>query len=136
MSNAHRPESVHNRRTFNDQDVHRIFVARYLRWLRVEAGLLQKEVGRILSMTHAGVSKLESGLVSPRVDQLMSLSAAYNFEVAAFLVTVSHIVSEQWLYPNTPRSTKEVSAWCDRTLMAEVGKQPDLEALWEASLSG
>lgn len=49
--------------------------------LREEAGLSQKDLGKKINVTQAQISKIESGLQSPRLDTLLKLANFFKKEI-------------------------------------------------------
>ena len=55
-----------------------------IKQLRTRKGLTMKELGENLGVSHAHISKLESGNNSPSVDLLEKLSEFFNIDVSYF----------------------------------------------------
>jgi transcriptional regulator with XRE-family HTH domain len=55
-----------------------------IKQLRTKKGLTMKELGENLNVSHAHISKLESGINSPSVDLLEKLSEFFNIDVSYF----------------------------------------------------
>lgn len=52
-----------------------------LRELRVEKGLTQEELGELVSLTKANISKYESGKLEPNIDTINYLASFFNVNV-------------------------------------------------------
>lgn len=55
-----------------------------IKYLRTRKGISMRELGDNLGVSHAHISKLESGINSPSVDLLEKLSEFFNIDVSYF----------------------------------------------------
>lgn len=66
-----------------------------IRSLRVEKKLSMRELGEKVGVSHAHISKLESGANSPSVDLLEKLATFFNIDISYFFTNESVFKKEE-----------------------------------------